>query len=297
MKQIFIIKRMKGTVAEIEQFVSNVRGVKNVDYDSLSGHMAVEYDEETVSDSDIVGAIKNRGGAAEALQKTGSKLRQREIPLVKRFCISLLCVVLLLFLFADQRMDWTLFEIILVSLTIAVNYKIYSRGFTGLLFAKPNLDTLIALGSASAVLLLHFASAALMLAVVLFGKMLGEKRSEWTANFADSASRTFVPAVIAAAFGVMLFWIFRGIGFTAALTAGLSMLIVACPCGFGLVTPVGVFWRAALFSLSSVMAAGFILYPFAGLSVNLVVAAVTILCCSGYIMARESRQWEAFAKG
>ncbi|MFC7490391.1 MULTISPECIES: heavy metal translocating P-type ATPase [unclassified Knoellia] len=56
-------------------------------------------------------------------------------------------------------------------------------------------------------------------------------------RLADRISGIFVPIVIALAIGTMGFWLGTGSGWTAAFTAAISVLIIACPCALGLATP------------------------------------------------------------
>ncbi|WBB77809.1 heavy metal translocating P-type ATPase [Micromonospora sp. WMMD882] len=56
-------------------------------------------------------------------------------------------------------------------------------------------------------------------------------------RLADRISGVFVPIVIALAVGTLGFWIGNGAGPTAAFTAAVAVLIIACPCALGLATP------------------------------------------------------------
>ncbi|MFI8483626.1 heavy metal translocating P-type ATPase [Streptomyces rubrogriseus] len=56
-------------------------------------------------------------------------------------------------------------------------------------------------------------------------------------RLADRISAVFVPVVIALALGTLGFWLGNGAGITAAFTAAVAVLIIACPCALGLATP------------------------------------------------------------
>jgi Cu+-exporting ATPase len=56
-------------------------------------------------------------------------------------------------------------------------------------------------------------------------------------RLADRISGVFVPIVIALAVGTLGWWIGAGSGLTAAFTAAVAVLIIACPCALGLATP------------------------------------------------------------
>ncbi|GAA3519713.1 heavy metal translocating P-type ATPase [Aeromicrobium panaciterrae] len=56
-------------------------------------------------------------------------------------------------------------------------------------------------------------------------------------RLADSISGIFVPVVIGLAVATLGFWVGNGAGLTAAFTAAVAVLIIACPCALGLATP------------------------------------------------------------
>jgi len=56
-------------------------------------------------------------------------------------------------------------------------------------------------------------------------------------RLADRISGVFVPIVIALAVGTLGYWLGTGNGATAAFTAAVAVLIIACPCALGLATP------------------------------------------------------------
>ncbi|GAA4721206.1 heavy metal translocating P-type ATPase [Pedococcus ginsenosidimutans] len=56
-------------------------------------------------------------------------------------------------------------------------------------------------------------------------------------RLADRISGVFVPVVIVLAVATLVFWVAVGGGWTAAFTASVAVLIIACPCALGLATP------------------------------------------------------------
>ena len=56
-------------------------------------------------------------------------------------------------------------------------------------------------------------------------------------RLADRVSGVFVPIVIALALTTLIFWLAAGDGAGFAITAAVSVLIIACPCALGLATP------------------------------------------------------------
>ncbi|HEU5422292.1 MAG TPA: heavy metal translocating P-type ATPase [Nitrolancea sp.] len=59
-------------------------------------------------------------------------------------------------------------------------------------------------------------------------------------RLADTISSYFVPAILALAALTFAGWLLVGPGLTAALTAAIAVLIIACPCALGLATPTAI---------------------------------------------------------
>jgi P-type Cu+ transporter len=56
-------------------------------------------------------------------------------------------------------------------------------------------------------------------------------------RLADRISGVFVPVVVAVAAATLAGWLLAGFSITAAVTAAVAVLIIACPCALGLATP------------------------------------------------------------
>lgn len=60
------------------------------------------------------------------------------------------------------------------------------------------------------------------------------------ANLADRISGVFVPIVIGIAFIAAIVWLMLGSTFEFALSIGISVLVISCPCALGLATPTAI---------------------------------------------------------
>ncbi len=61
-----------------------------------------------------------------------------------------------------------------------------------------------------------------------------------TERTVDRVSSVFVPVVMAIAFGAAILWMLCGAEFEFALSIGISVLVISCPCAIGLATPLAV---------------------------------------------------------
>ncbi len=59
-------------------------------------------------------------------------------------------------------------------------------------------------------------------------------------RLADKVSGVFVPIVIIIAILATIFWLINGQSFEFALSIGISVLVISCPCALGLATPVAI---------------------------------------------------------
>ena len=60
------------------------------------------------------------------------------------------------------------------------------------------------------------------------------------ARLADKIAGVFVPVVLCIAFATFAVWMIAGYGLEFALTCGISVLVISCPCALGLATPVAI---------------------------------------------------------
>ncbi len=214
--------------ARVEQAVSKVDGVTSCSVSLLTNSMGVE---GSATDAQIVEAVEQAGYGAspkgtatesendkannslEQLKAAQDALVDRETPkLVNRLIASLIFLVVLMY-FSMGHMMWGwplpeffngnhvamgLLQLLLTVAVMVINQKFFISGFKGLIHGAPNMDTLVALGSAAsfgysvyalfamtaaqvkgdmdAVMSymheFYFESAAMILALITVGKML-----------------------------------------------------------------------------------------------------------------------------
>lgn len=220
--------------AHVEKAVQAVEGVTSVTVNLLTNSMNVE---GTASDSDVVAAVVHagygaapKGGAGSgASQSSGNRgggmfaaeedaLVDRETPVMKKRLIASLALLAPLMYVSMGYVMWGwpvpeilrdnptgigVFQLIFTVAIMVINQKFFVNGFVSLLHKAPNMDTLVALGSAASFVYssyallamtklqsqgelmaahhylheFYFESAAMILALITVGKML-ETRSK-----------------------------------------------------------------------------------------------------------------------
>ncbi len=215
--------------ARVEKAVLAVEGVTSCAVSLLTNSMGVE---GTASEAAIVKAVTDAGygaakkGAVQA-EKADDALADRQTPrLLARLIASLGFLMLLMYVsmghtmwgfpmpgfFADNPIAIGILQMILSGIVLVINQKFFINGFQGVLHRSPNMDTLVALGSAASFgysvytlfamtasenpgHLLHdfyFESAAMILALITLGKML-EARSKGKTTSALKALMNLAP--------------------------------------------------------------------------------------------------------
>ena len=211
--------------SRVEKAVSKVPGVTSCSVSLLTNSMGVE---GTASDEEIIAAVREAGydaapkgvetsrGAAERAEDEA--LKDLETPALKRRLIASLGFLAVLMYLSMGHMMWGwplpsylgdnhvamgLAQLLLTVAVMVVNQKFFISGFKSLWHRAPNMDTLVALGSAAAFVYstaalfamtaaqargdaagvmayMHefwFEAAAMILALITVGKML-EARSK-----------------------------------------------------------------------------------------------------------------------
>ena len=240
MKQ-YIVTGMSCTAcqARVEKAVSKVPGVESCSVSLLTNSMGVE---GTAEDDAIIKAVTDAGYGAElkgagrsgeseltadgdpATSRVGTYaeeeelLRDHETPILrKRLVASLAVLAVLMYIsmchmmwgwqlpgfMADNHVAMGIAQMVLAAAVMIINKKFFTSGFRGLIHGAPNMDTLVALGSAASFgwsvyvliamigaqnrgdseMVMHymhdfyFESAAMILTLITVGKML-EARSK-----------------------------------------------------------------------------------------------------------------------
>ena len=214
--------------ARVEKAVSRVEGVDSCSVSLLTNTMGVD---GNASPEDIIRAVTDAGYGArlkadDAVSSTAQSsfaadeaaLEDRETPILKKRLIASIGFLLVLMYFSMGHMMWgwplpAFFEgnhvamgiaqMLLAAIVMVINQKFFISGFRGLIHGAPNMDTLVAMGSAAsfcwstyvlfamtgaqlagdseAVMAymhdFYFESAAMILTLITVGKML-EARSK-----------------------------------------------------------------------------------------------------------------------
>ncbi len=207
--------------ARVEKAVSQVPGVTSCSVSLLTNSMGVE---GSASAQEIIQAVEASGygaakqGAAAAADPGEDLLADHETPMLKKRLLWSLLFLAVLMYFSMGHMMWGwplpafyegnhvaqgLTQLLLTAAVMVINQKFFVSGFQSLWHRAPNMDTLVALGSAAAFVYstyalfamtaaqaagdaagvmayhmeLYFESAAMILTLITVGKLL-EARSK-----------------------------------------------------------------------------------------------------------------------
>ena len=231
MKQIFQVTGMSCAACanHVEKAVSKLDGVETVGVNLMLGSMSVTYNENTVSDDAIIGAVISAGYGAQRSSETdrGKAKSQQDkalLALRRRLLWSVVLLVPLFYLamghmlslpvphffFADMRGFYAFVAVQLALLIpiLILNRAYFTVGFSRLIQLSPNMDTLVALGAAAGIVYslltvffgkvdihmpdLYFESAGMILTLVTVGKYL-EERSKGQTTTAITALLALAP--------------------------------------------------------------------------------------------------------
>ena len=223
MKEKFTVTGMTCSAcsAGIERTLKKMDGIKSVEVSLMGESMNVEYDEAIVSREAIVAAVKELGYGATLFDAAEWKIQKPQTNTLKRrFFISLLFLIPLMYFSMGEMVglpqpsptvNYTV-QLILTALITAVNFRFFTNGVKALLKRVPNMDTLVALGSAASFIYslvltiqvyagkLHHAhmfyeSAAMILTLVTLGKWLEEKSRHKTGEEVEKLIKLMPDAV------------------------------------------------------------------------------------------------------
>ncbi|NLD19584.1 MAG: copper-translocating P-type ATPase [Clostridiales bacterium] len=191
MKKKYDVKGMgcAACSARIEKNVGAMKGIQQIDVNLLANSMVVLYDEKVVTSQEIIQEVKDSGYEAKEAEEESHRSsgaseagREQAGEMKRRFLVSLIFMVPLFIISMGHMLGLHIphtvnivIQLVLVIPIIAVNYKYYATGLGMLLRKSPNMDSLIAVGSAAAVALLYFESAGMILTLVTLGKWLEAK--------------------------------------------------------------------------------------------------------------------------
>lgn len=192
--------------AHVQKAVENLNGIKNVNVNLLSNSMIVEYDEKTLNDKKIIEAVKNEGyGATLAINSQKDKIQndnENTLNSMKKRLIISICFWIPLMYVAMYHMFYDLFgipvpklindlfhgpenaitfgftQILLLIPIIYVNRNYFIIGFKRLFKLSPNMDSLIAIGSFSAIIYGIYA-------IYMIGFGLGHNNLELVSRFSN----------------------------------------------------------------------------------------------------------------
>ncbi len=199
--------------ASVEKAVKNLDGVFDASVILNLGKLTVEYDEDKLSKKDIERAVTKIGfGVNYNSFKENFASKTREVKKIKtKLIASSLFAIPLFYIsmgymlgfpvpkFMDSSYNpfvYAVVQLLLALMCMIVGYKFYFDGFRNLFTLRPNMDSLVAVGTSSAFIYgivnicigtphyehnLYFESVGVILTLILFGKFL-ENRSKLKTN-------------------------------------------------------------------------------------------------------------------
>ncbi len=159
----------------IEKTLKKQPGIRSVNVSLINHSMEVEYDDETTSNDDITSAVRKSGYQAHAKsndEETDKTAKENKNEIIaesykKRLIYSIVFFIPLFYLGMGNMLGLPLpvfmqetqglllkvfTELILASAIALLNRSYFISGFKKLFLRKPNMDTLIAVGSGAALI-------------------------------------------------------------------------------------------------------------------------------------------------
>ncbi len=217
MKEKFTVTGMTCSAcsAGIERTLNKIEGMEKAEVSLMGESMTVEYDEKKVSRERIVKAVEDLGyGALPFDDKTLKKREPQSDALKRRFFISLFFLLPLMYFSMGEMIglpqpsnivNYTI-QLVLTLVITVVNFRFFTNGVKALFKRVPNMDTLVAIGSAASLLYslvltvrvyagwehhahMFYESAAMILTLVTLGKWLEEKSRRRTGEEVEKLIR------------------------------------------------------------------------------------------------------------
>ena len=182
MKQKFDVTGMTCSAcsAHVEKAVGKLEGIQTVNVNLLQNSMVVEYDDTALSADDIINAVKSGGYGASVQGATNSATQEppknvalEEMKVMKKRLVSSFCFLIPLFYVSmghmvgaplpsillghENMMIFALTQLLLATPVLIINKKFFVVGFQALWNRAPNMDSLVALGSAASYIYSIFA--------------------------------------------------------------------------------------------------------------------------------------------
>ena len=204
----FTVKGMRcaGCSANLQRKISELSGVKNCTVNIATNTMSLECDTDKLPVKDIISAVKKAGFQAELIKDSTEKYTAAEEESKGYFLRFLTAGIfsILLFWTAMHEMfhlpwfniakGWDIvLQIIFLLPVLWAGSNFFKKGFPALLRFSPNMDSLIALSTSSAILYsivllfrkefdhLYFDTAGMIIFLIMLGKLL-EARSRGAAS-------------------------------------------------------------------------------------------------------------------
>lgn len=149
----------------VEKAVNKLDGIQNVNVNLISNNMIVEYDEEKLSNEDIIQAVIDAGYGA-SLSKNKDNVKVKEVnnddnikSMKKRLVISIIFLIPLMYIAmnhmfkeSNNALIFAFTQFLLLIPIVYVNRNYFIIGIKRLLKKSPNMDSLIAIGSGAAII-------------------------------------------------------------------------------------------------------------------------------------------------
>ena len=199
--------------SSIERSLRRKDFIKSIEVDLISECANVAYDESKTDANQIILLIQKLGYGAEIFTHSSESKKQNSDYLIALiFAVPLFCVSMGTMAFENLNYGALIcgVEIALLLPILYAGRKIYTKGFNALIKLVPNMDSLVFLGSLSAIIYsvymiatlgldnphlahkLYFESAGVIIAVIMLGKKLETKATEGAKSGIESLLR-FAP--------------------------------------------------------------------------------------------------------